>query len=365
METDIVGAIYDCVDAQQPWQSMARRIRSHFNATGALFKFSPVADDGDGARFIYDATPALCENWPAYNNVYRHLDPTCHRAMRSDTVYDLPTLLSPRPDRCHAEYMAFCQSIGAANALFAYLGENRGMRMWLSISRDEKQGAFDDGEMRGLIDLMPHLYRTASIQLMRDTERCVARTFADALADLGTASFVLAADGQILGTNRLADALLTEGGPCYEFKGRLHIGGKVQRRFGDILRKGLKGNLLLEEEVAGQPFFILVTPRDGAMDGIGSDPAYMVHIESSASLPTLDIGALRRRFRLSWTEARLTHYLAHGMTLAEAAVEMGVTAATIRTYCKRALGRMGLARQADLVRAVHSNLIRLDQKRPP
>jgi DNA-binding CsgD family transcriptional regulator len=63
---------------------------------------------------------------------------------------------------------------------------------------------------------------------------------------------------------------------------------------------------------------------------------------------------LHQLYRLTRTEARLVATLAQGERLEDAARELGVTLGTCRTYLKRVFHKMGVSRQADLMRLVLS-----------
>jgi DNA-binding CsgD family transcriptional regulator len=63
---------------------------------------------------------------------------------------------------------------------------------------------------------------------------------------------------------------------------------------------------------------------------------------------------LHQLYRLTQTEARLVAALARGERLETAARALGVTFGTGRTYLKRVFLKMGVSRQADLMRLVLS-----------
>lgn len=364
MQSDLIGAIYEAPLAERPWAELTGRLRRELDCSGAMFKFAGSHARDGRSRFIFDTGWDSRESWRLYDSVYRHLDPTCRRPMAVGAVYDFDQMIPPAPDREDegVRYLHFCRSIGAVHALFAFLGEYRGVGAWLSISRGDAQGRFSDREVAALLALLPHLGRAVDIHARLEAERNAAAVHAAALADLGVGVILLDGAGTIVGTNRLADALLDRGTAIARDRDRLKVCGSRSRTA--ALRRPLcgsdDGQVIVAGEAAGDPLHLLVRPWSYEQ-GDGAGPAHVVYLDSSADQMAPRAEALRRRFGLSHAEARMAALLASGRTLAEAGKAMGLTPASARTYGKRVLARTGASRQADLIRMILTSLARLDR----
>ena len=66
---------------------------------------------------------------------------------------------------------------------------------------------------------------------------------------------------------------------------------------------------------------------------------------------------LGQLFDLIPSEARLALALSRGMTIAEAAADLGLTVESARTYSKRIYAKTGARGQADLVRFLHRSVL--------
>jgi DNA-binding CsgD family transcriptional regulator len=66
---------------------------------------------------------------------------------------------------------------------------------------------------------------------------------------------------------------------------------------------------------------------------------------------------LAQLFDLLPSESRLALALSRGMSIAEAAAELGLTVETARTYSKSIYAKMGARGQSDLVRFVHRSVL--------
>ena len=70
--------------------------------------------------------------------------------------------------------------------------------------------------------------------------------------------------------------------------------------------------------------------------------------------PAADPAVFEQLFGLTPAEARLAAALASGKSLQEYTRESGVMLSTIRTHMKRMYSKLGVARQADLIRILLS-----------
>ena len=80
-----------------------------------------------------------------------------------------------------------------------------------------------------------------------------------------------------------------------------------------------------------------------------------VHGDSWSSADRCD--QLAELFALLPSEARLALALSRGMTIAEAASDLGLTIETARTYSKKIYAKTGARGQPDLVRFIHRSVL--------
>ncbi|WP_380872066.1 hypothetical protein ACFB49_30120 [Sphingomonas sp. DBB INV C78] len=360
MRENMIAAIYDAPIAERPWAGLAGRVREAFEGSAAMFQFARAGAPDGRTRFIFDSAWDAHESWPLYDSVYRHLDPTRHRAMEVGAVYDFAAMMPAVSVGEGERFLAFCRRIGADHALFAYLGEQQGVGGWLSISRDQARGPFGPNDAAELAGLVPHLHRALAIHARLDSQRNAAAIHAAALADLGVGVILLDQAGAILGTNALADALLDRGTAVARDGDRLKLRGQGGAALRRSLRQPAGGAMLVAGEAGGNPLHLLVRPWQDE-EGDGAGPNYVVYLDSAADQPALGADALRRRFGLSLAEARMAALLVRGLSVDACAAAMGLTRTSARTYCKRLLARMGAERQADLIRMILSSVARLDR----
>lgn len=101
------------------------------------------------------------------------------------------------------------------------------------------------------------------------------------------------------------------------------------------------------------PLRIVARPADGAADGDG--PGVALHLFAADDEPTVDPHLLRGLFGLTDSESRLAAALASGRSLEDAAGAEGWTLNSAKTYLKAVFQKVGVSRQAELVRVVLRN----------
>jgi DNA-binding NarL/FixJ family response regulator len=168
---------------------------------------------------------------------------------------------------------------------------------------------------------------------------------------------VLGPRGQVLFTNQRAGSLLSRhdgliidnSGICRasdtEDTRRLHRSVRAARD------EGLADALTLQTQRHG-PLRIVV--RSGEDEG-DAGPVTCLYLFAEDDDPAIDPHLLRGMFGLTPSESRLAAALASGLSLEATAEREGWTLSSARSYLKTVFEKVGVTRQADLVRVVLKN----------
>ncbi len=168
---------------------------------------------------------------------------------------------------------------------------------------------------------------------------------------------VLGPRGQVLFTNQRAGSLLSRhdgliidnSGICRasdtEDTRRLHRSVRAARD------EGLADALTLQTQRHG-PLRIVV--RSGEDEG-DAGPVTCLYLFAEDDDPAIDPHLLRGMFGLTPSESRLAAALASGLSLEATAEREGWTLSSARSYLKTVFDKVGVSRQADLVRVVLRN----------
>ena len=167
------------------------------------------------------------------------------------------------------------------------------------------------------------------------------------------------AEGRALFANARAGQLLSRGhGIRLDGSGRCRANHPEDTRrlyaaLGQACREGTTSALTLESEDAS-PLRLTVQPYRAE----GADAARRVglFIFSDDTLRSPEPKLLMEMFGLTLAEARLAAALTRGLSLEEGAAECGIKTASARTYLKPIFAKLGVSRQAELVRTILTSL---------
>ncbi|HUE89653.1 MAG TPA: helix-turn-helix transcriptional regulator [Vicinamibacterales bacterium] len=113
------------------------------------------------------------------------------------------------------------------------------------------------------------------------------------------------------------------------------------------------GGVLAVGRPSGRPLAVLVCPSSRQRCFFqGEGAAAVVFVSNPERIGIPDGGTLQEVFGLTLAEAKLTRLLAHGASLMEAGVRLGLRRETVRSRVKSIFAKTNTHRQAELVRLV-------------
>lgn len=253
----------------------------------------------------------------------------------------------------------------------APIGEEQAIE--LVDTRPRREGPFDADECRLMSSLIPHLQRAARLQnmlvLADATQTAMARTF----GRLGTGLLLVDASLRVLFMDHEAELILAGGGGLRIRGGRLMEAAAVKGRLSEaILRATGQGKTVLGRTGTqitlprgsdARPLSVSVAPLDERDRPCGlAGPLAMVVLSVPERTGGPHEKALRTFLGLTQAEARLVAALCDGHTLATYAQASGISLNTAKTHLKHVFDKVGVTRQADLIRRVTSDMaLRLTQ----
>ena len=183
----------------------------------------------------------------------------------------------------------------------------------------------------------------------------------------GVGLVLVGADGGVILTNAVADTILNAGRGLKNSRGRLTAESRADH---DILAARIKDcaekqgpqerheawpPLAIEQDGTEHPITVLVRP--GPPFAPLTAPLIRTAIIVLRDPARRDFGqpaALERLFHLTPAEARLASLLANGVSVEDAAAQLGVTRNTVRTQLQAVFAKTRTNRQGDLIRLILS-----------
>jgi DNA-binding CsgD family transcriptional regulator len=233
----------------------------------------------------------------------------------------------------------------------------------LTSIRSPQKGPFDERQGRIFDALIPHLRRALRLHFELSVLQSTAHGLELALDAFDRAVFGLSRKGKILFCNQTAQQILAEAEglrvneSCLVAE-RAEQDTELQFLVAQAASTGTgfstTGALLLDRNSGKPALRLTLMPFAGNLINHFPELATLAFVEDPAKKPMSRTIALRKLFRLSPVEARLTEFLAGGVELSAAAEQLRMSTQTARFHLKSIFRRTGLGRQVDLVRLVLS-----------
>ena len=358
-ETDLLTACYDGPFEQPLWSAFLDRLRMRVRATYAGLIFRPP-DQPSGLVELYSGRSAP----EALKQVYRSNafggDPLPYFDLRPGRVYDFAELI----DRRDPAHRAFVDDLLAPSGMnhvrLVRVCEPGGVSAWLSIARDRPDFTAGDGAL--LNALVPHLMRSLRSHVALERERFRAGVAGDAMQRLNFGWMSFDSRGCVLDASPQAERLLK------------HCAALRMTRHGRLVaaRPGLERELTAAlrscaQDAGGRPRAIhvsrepwldlLLVPVQEAPSAATATPVAIAYVQGDNRSSADRHQQIAELFGLLPSEARLALALSRGLTIAEAADELGLTVETARNYSKKIYAKTGARGQPDLIRFILASVL--------
>ena len=370
----LVRLIYQGAIEQPPWHSTLPAMREIIDAQVVSLVLRPPTAENPGI-ILNSVRPeggepasrprlADSEDWEvtAYREQFFSLDPFVNLPL--DKIISLDDLLSDAELMASDYYQHYLQPIELFRILGVDTGESDGLLARLRFSRRREETNFSPRDREVLSHLTPHLRQALAIYGRLNQMTSERDIYAGAVDQLSVATIILDEKGNLINTNAMASALLSDGDGLSLRGKRLHIEGRNTNR---ELQAALASVIGAQQSGETSLVKALRVPRPGGRSALGlvvrpvpmsewsegqvgscvavfiSDPDQ----RDSASQQTL--GEL---FSLTPAEANVAILLARGLSLAEVSEAQNISPHTARAQLKSIFAKTGVSRQAELVRMV-------------
>lgn len=362
MKTDaLIHSIYEGLLEEDLWASFLHNFRLQLRSNTAMIMVD-LPSDTSLDRDVDDSEWHVKTLKNLYYSEYFSLNPIDHEKMDYGKIYSIHDFISYDDFERSDYYNNHLRLSDIYYAIIAYLGEVAGVRYWLHVARGKSQGDYSAQERKMMAQLVPHVNRALRLKAAlahAETEKSV---YSDALDTVKLSIVLLDRDSRILNLNERAEALLSNHPAFLISNGCLRLANATEgRNFLSLVEKVMEGanyGVMPVGESFGRPVNLLLR-RFAAADG-GANPnspiAAVLYIKDPSEPHQASANAIAALYGLRPTEARLAAALAGGASIKEAAVDLGMSELTVRTYVKRILQKTGTHRQTDLVQMINSGL---------
>ena len=344
-----------------PWRAFLAQLRPLVDADFCGFFFR------QGDAHITDSTeisvgPPQLDLLPAYKAGFHALDPVPYDDLPPGQVHAMAEFIDPGNARHERYWREFLIPGQRQFQRIMRVTTPGGYNAFLVIWRGTHD--FTPAHSAMLAALGPHLAISLRIHAELERERTRAGISGEAVRRLNFGWLRLDARGHVLDRDSQADDLLCHSDAVrIGASGRLVVrSGEAARRLDTALRDFASDPLARPRAVrlADDPWLdMLLRPAgDHALSG-PARPVVTAYLHGDRETGASRVEQFVQLFGLTASEARLSLALTRGRSIAEAAVDQGITEQTARGYSKIVYAKVGARGQADLVRILLASVASL------
>ncbi|GGB92706.1 hypothetical protein GCM10011494_08860 [Novosphingobium endophyticum] len=345
-----------------PWRVFLDALRDRVEGDYASLVFRPLPLGTPEARVIH-----LYSGQPSPPQVSRHYrenlylrDPLPYHEMQEGRVYALRELLQFGVPKHDAYLTQLLMPSGMNHLRMIRFAEPGGVSGWITVTR--REGEFGKG-VDGLLQGLSRYMRAALASFVRlERERMTASVAKEAVRRMSFGWVTLDSEGRILDADVYGAQVLAGSGSLTRSKeGRLTARDPALRRQVQAAVADLANNPQARPRaivLSREPWLdLLLVPSGQRMGTTQAAPAIICYLHADTWSSADRCEQLAQLFDLAPSEARLALALSRGMSISEAAPELGLTVESARTYSKRIYAKTGARGQADLVRFIHRSVL--------
>jgi DNA-binding CsgD family transcriptional regulator len=354
----VLDALYEGMLDESAWKDALVRMTDLVSGSAvALFSMNPAT----GQVFRADVARIDPQVMSTYQNTWINSDPR-HAAALTCQVG------APQVDGMLVPVQAFHRS-QIFNEFFRPADIPYHLATWierrpdrgvvLSIQGTWQRGAFEEEDRKRIELLIPHVRRIVAMKDRMARTQVRAEGMLEMIDRLPHGVLLLGPDLEILEASTTARKALSARTALHADFGRLgFLRSRDERAFAGLLKErpldARHGDTMsIARAGAHLPLSLLVLPlRPSQEHWLRPAARWLVLVFDPEWAPPAAEASLQQVFGLSVAEAALARRLSSGLTVIQAAQDLGVSRNTVRTQLKSIFAKLGVRTQAQLIRRI-------------
>ena len=360
-ESDLIGAIYDCVIDHRNWEHVVRRVAEATNSVSAGLYFRHRMDPAR-VTVQHNMDQSFID---AYIETYSRIDPLAPVAMTINpgeirNGKEVTQTDNYKRSAFFNEWALPQDWIDVVGVGILRAPDAFGL---FSLWRSSAATSLEPRALQLLADLAPHLKRAFDIHVLLAAASERATSLAVAAQNAGFAVVLLTEHCRVTFANARAEELLRRREGLLLERGCLAASTLLATRRLRALARTVSNTALtgrhrggtfeLERDRGRTPLvahLIPLGPKNAAAFVEVERPTLAMFIVDPASDIAKRVEGFAARFGLTASEARVLSEIIRGAGIAEAAFNLGVTEATVRTHTSHIFAKTETKRQTELIR---------------
>ncbi|WP_375195322.1 helix-turn-helix transcriptional regulator [Sphingobium sp.] len=344
---------------EQPlWHGFLERLRARTGATYVSLAFRPI--DEERIVELYSGPPMSRQMGRLFDEKYVR-DPLPYRQMREGRIYTMEELLNTADAFQQAYRDEFLKGIGVTNMRLMRVSEPSGIDAWLSCAGGREIGSAVSALLTALAS---HLRIALRTFVAFEREKFRSSVTSEAFGRLNFGWLTLDAQCRIIDMTPNLEQIFQRSSVLR--RGRydrlMPASPAIDRELSTLVKS-------FAADAEGKPRAInlsrdplidmLIRPVQDRSLSAQSLPVAIAYISGDRWSQADRCDQLVDLFGLLPSEARFAWAIAQGMTIAEAAEDLGLTVETARNYSKKIYAKTGSRGQAELVRNILTSVLAL------
>ena len=364
----VLTALHDATLDEALWPRASALIDDACGATGNAL----VVSDGPGAdartrfRACYYRGEQNKELEQYYFRHYHHRDERVPRLRQLPDGLLVPVsdLYTEREKKTSPAYNEALDRTGDRNGLAVRLDGPNGTSMSWVFANPSQRGGWEARHMQMIQQLVPHLRHFVHVRQVLAGAQALGSSLSGLLDNARVGILHLDQRGRIVEANDRATGILARDDGLSQRNGYLVAWlPKDDRKLQELLAGALPhldgqaaaGSMVIRRSRDPKQLVLCITPLEGrALDFGGPGVAALAVLAEPGSRPRLDAKWVAELLGLTTAESQVAVLLSEGMTAPDIATTTNRQASTVYTLIKRAYRKLGISRQAELVRLILS-----------
>ena len=364
----ILASLHEAMFDETLWLATSALIEEACGTKGtALMVEAGPADD---IQLFFAHTCYRGQGRPEWAREYHeHYYPTDESVLRTRQLPDsrvvpIPELYTAEELKTSPTYNEALRRFGSQDGLNVRLDGPDGSHIIWAIADPVTPDGWAAPQLSLLKGLLPHIRQFVRVQQALAKAEALGASVTDLLDNPRIGVIHLGRRGQIIEANDRARAILLSGDGITDLDGELRAREPADHaRLEQLVAAALptssavpvSGSILLHRATVLPPFVVHVKPVDIRQPDFGAQRvAALILLTEPGYASRLNFSLVAAALELTPAESYIAVRVAEGKTVREIAAATGRKASSIHWYLKQIYRKLGISRQADLVRLVLS-----------
>jgi len=366
----IISGFYEAAQNSKLWGNVLEKLQDIFSSNYVtLILRTPNADE-EGLMIAVGEVENQ-EGGKVSYMIYKHAA-TPFNNLPTDKVFTVEDLMTEEVWRKTPYFTNWCKPHGVYYVMGVDISTPEGGILRFRITRDQTGEKFSENDRQFCEAILPHLRRALIIHNSLERSESMGALYSEAINHLSVATIVLDEKSKIIEQNLMATEIFSKADGIKIVGGRLEasypsdnrklhrlIRETIAQTEGDDLSFNAAMSLARPSGLVDLGVVVQSIPSGEWAEGKGQ-PSVVVYVRDAVGESLGNSTKVAQKlYGLTPAEAALARELANGLSLDEAAEELGIRKNTARAHLRSIFSKTGVRRQTELVRIMLNSVAML------